>query len=203
MNILSQIFENGGVMGWLLLILWILSSAVILERTTYWIIIRIKRKPLRYTGIIKSVNGERYEEAYDLAAESSDIFSRVFMYLLPDIPPMQEMEDVIVLAVDKEFNRSHSFLRILNACAVIAPALGLLGTVMGLTRAFGTMSESVDMSLIAKGISEAMVTTFVGLAVAVVNLAASHFFSGIADKALSNVEMNMTEFKLAATNLKS
>jgi biopolymer transport protein ExbB/TolQ len=72
----------------------------------------------------------------------------------------------------------------------------LLGTITGLIKAFGTMSETVDMSAIALGISEAMTTTFLGLVVAVVNLAASHLFSGVADKAISNIESKMNEFKL-------
>jgi len=52
------------------------------------------------------------------------------------------------------------------------------------------------MSVIAIGISEAMTTTFLGLAVAVVNLAASHLFGGIADRAISKIESRLNEFKL-------
>ena len=58
------------------------------------------------------------------------------------------------------------------------------------------MSQTVDMSAIANGISEAMTTTFLGLVVAVVNLAASHLFGGIADRAISNIESKLNEFKL-------
>ena len=59
------------------------------------------------------------------------------------------------------------------------------------------MSKTVDMTLIAKGISEAMTTTFLGLVVAVVSLAASHFFGGIADRSITVIESRLNEFKLA------
>ncbi len=148
---------------------------------------------------MKLVKDGQFGEACKLATKSKDVFVSVFKYLLPNIPSTKEMNSVMTIALEKEFGRSHSYLRILNACAVIAPALGLLGTITGLIKAFGTMSQTVDMSVIAKGISEAMTTTFLGLVVAVVSLAASHFFGGIADRAISRIEFRLNEFKLVET----
>ena len=145
---------------------------------------------------MKFVKDGKLDEACKLANKSRDIFARVFKYLLPDIPSAKDMDNVMSMALDREFGRSHSFLRILNACAVIAPALGLLGTITGLIKAFGTMSQTVDMSAIAKGISEAMTTTFLGLVVAVVSLAASHLFGGIADRTITKIESRLNDFKL-------
>ncbi len=196
-EVLDKVFGNSGPIGVCLIFLWILSIGVIIERTTFWFFLWSRRNPFREAKIIKLVKEERFSEACKVAYKSKDIFIRVFRYLLPDMPSAKAMDNVIAIALDKEFSRSHSFLRILNACAVIAPALGLLGTITGLIKAFGTMSQTIDMSLIAKGISEAMTTTFLGLVVAVVNLAASHFFGGIADKAMSKIESRLNEFKLA------
>ncbi|MFQ5964348.1 MAG: MotA/TolQ/ExbB proton channel family protein [Candidatus Scalinduaceae bacterium] len=197
MDILNTVLKNGGPIGVCLIFLWILSIGVIMERMTFWSFLWIRRNSFRESRIIESIKVGRFVEACGLAKKSKDLFVRIFRYLLPDIPQREEMDNVIAIAVDKEFGRSHSYLRILNACAVIAPALGLLGTITGLIKAFGTMSQTVDMSLIARGISEAMTTTFLGLVVAVVNLAASHFFGGIADRALSKIESRLNEFKLA------
>lgn len=54
--------------------------------------------------------------------------------------------------------------------AAIAPMLGLLGTVSGMIRAFATMSASsgaTDASQLAGAISEALITTYLGLIVAI------------------------------------
>jgi len=196
MEILDKVMTNSGPIGACLLFLWILSLGVIIERSAFWFFQLLKRNPIREARIMKFVKDGKFDEACKLANKSRDTFARVFKYLLPNIPSAKDLDNVMSVALDKEFGRSHSFLRILNACAALAPALGLLGTITGLIKAFGTMSETVDMSAIALGISEAMTTTFLGLVVAVVNLAASHLFSGVADKAISNIESKMNEFKL-------
>ncbi len=197
MNILNTILENGGIIGASLIFLWVLSIGVIIERATFWCLIWAGRNPFREAKIITFVKEGKFGDAYQLSNKTRDIFARVFRHLLPDIPRGEVMNNVMAIALDEEFSRSHSYLRILNACAVIAPALGLLGTITGLIKAFGTMSKTVDMSLISGGISEAMVTTLLGLVVALVNLAASHFFGGIADKTITRIELILNEFKLA------
>ncbi len=196
MGILDKVLANSGPIGACLVFLWVLSIGVIIERTAFWFFLWIRRNPIREARIMKFIKDGKSDEACKLANKSRDIFVRVFKYLLPDMPSAKDMDNVMSIALDKEFGRSHSFLRILNACAVIAPALGLLGTITGLTKAFGTMSQTVDMSAIANGISEAMTTTFLGLVVAVVNMAASHLFGGIADRAISKIESRLNEFKL-------
>jgi len=196
MEIMDKVLGNSGPLGGCLIFLWILSTSVIIERTVFWIFLWMRRNTIREAKIMKYVKEGKLAEARKLADRSRDIFARVFKYLLPNLPQADEMDNVMSIALDREFGRSHSFLRILNACAVIAPALGLLGTITGLIKAFGTMSKTVDMTLIAKGISEAMTTTFLGLVVAVVSLAASHFFGGVADRSITVIESRMNEFKL-------
>jgi biopolymer transport protein ExbB len=71
-------------------------------------------------------------------------------------------------------------LFILEVVVGIAPLLGLLGAVSGLVTVFANLgaSESVsDPRGIAKGISEALSTTIVGLAVAIPSLISYSYFS--------------------------
>ena len=63
--------------------------------------------------------------------------------------------------------------------AAIAPMLGLLGTVSGMIRAFATMSTTPaapDASSLAGAISEALITTYLGLIVAIPAMIAHMFF---------------------------
>jgi biopolymer transport protein ExbB len=202
MEILEKVLGNSGPIGVCLIFLWVLSISVIIERTVFWFFLWMRRNPTPEAKIMKFIKDGKFGEACKLATKSKDVFVRMFKYLLPNIPSAKEIDNVMIVALEKEFGRSHSYLRILNACAVIAPALGLLGTITGLIKAFGTMSQTVDMPVIAKGISEAMTTTFLGLVVAVVSLAASHFFGGVADRAISKIEFRLNEFKLVETDLR-
>ncbi len=201
MEILDKVLGNSGPIGMCLLFLWVLSISVIIERAVFWFFLWMRKNPTPEAKLMKFVKEGEFGEACKLANKSKDVFVRVFKYLLPNIPSVEEMDNVMTIALEKEFGRSHNYLRILNACAVIAPALGLLGTITGLIKAFGTMSQTVEMPVIAKGISEAMTTTFLGLVVAVVSLAASHFFGGVADRAISKIEFRLNEFKLIETVL--
>jgi biopolymer transport protein ExbB len=66
-------------------------------------------------------------------------------------------------------NRLEGGFRILDVIAQLAPLLGLFGTVLGMIDAFQTLQgagAAVDPSLLAGGIWVALMTTAVGLAVA-------------------------------------
>jgi biopolymer transport protein ExbB len=65
-------------------------------------------------------------------------------------------------------------LRVMGVCVSTAPLLGLLGTVTGMLATFGALASGAGgektMGLIAKGISEALVTTETGLVIALPGL---------------------------------
>ena len=75
-------------------------------------------------------------------------------------------------------------LRILEAVAGAAPLLGLFGTVLGMIEAFAALERAgsaVDPALLAGGIWEALLTTAVGLAVALPASLAHGFLEGRAE----------------------
>lgn len=79
------------------------------------------------------------------------------------------MESALSEAILKETPRLERFLSALKVSAAVAPLLGLLGTVTGMINTFQviTVHGTGDPQLMAGGISEAMITTQVGLAVAI------------------------------------
>jgi biopolymer transport protein ExbB/TolQ len=74
-------------------------------------------------------------------------------------------------SVKSLFNRVEQRLAVLGTLANAAPFRGPLGTVIGIIRAFHTISQASGsgggMALVAGGISEALVSTAAGLAVAI------------------------------------
>jgi biopolymer transport protein ExbB len=70
-------------------------------------------------------------------------------------------------------------VRVLNGTATLAPLLGLLGTVVGMIEAFEAVSGQTGgaskSSMLAHGISLALVATAVGLAIAIVSVTAYYF----------------------------
>lgn len=86
--------------------------------------------------------------------------------------------------------RLREWLRPLEVIAVLAPLLGLLGTVMGMIDAFAALEAAgaqVDPSILSGGIWEALLTTAIGLAVAIPATAALNWF----DRRVERFEMLM------------
>ena len=79
------------------------------------------------------------------------------------------MQYVIDQVADRLAEDEESYLPFLLTCASVAPLIGLFGTVWGLIHAFIRISEkqSADITVVAPGIAEALITTLAGLIVAI------------------------------------
>ena len=89
--------------------------------------------------------------------------------------------------------------------AAVAPLVGLLGTVLGMFQAFGGIATDVAAGakpvVLAQGVSQAIVTTIFGLAVAIPSLVMHAFFRRRAQRRIDEVQEKATEelLKLAQT----
>ncbi len=110
-------------------------------------------------------------------------------------PKLENMEAVQTRA-RHEIVRLESGLFVLEIIVGIAPLLGLLGAVSGLVTvfaAFGGDANAQDPHGIAKGISEALSTTIVGLAIAIPSLIAHSYFSKKIENMASDMETLIAE----------
>lgn len=82
------------------------------------------------------------------------------------------------------------FLNTLGTIASITPLLGLLGTVVGMIKVFtAIMMHGVgDPTILAGGISEALITTAAGLSVAIPSLIFHRYFERLVDEYVLNME---------------
>ena len=82
------------------------------------------------------------------------------------------------------------FLNTLGTIASITPLLGLLGTVIGMIKVFAVITAQGvgDPSILAEGISEALITTAAGLSVAIPTLMFHRYFRGKVDGLVMTME---------------
>ena len=105
--------------------------------------------------------------------------------------PKSENLEAVQTRARREIVRLETGLFILEVIVGIAPLLGLLGAVSGLISvfaAFGSDASAQDPHGIAKGISEALSTTIVGLAVAIWSLIAYTYFTRRVETMASEME---------------
>ena len=105
--------------------------------------------------------------------------------------PAVEVEQAIIDAGERATNDLRRYLRIFNGVATVTPLLGLLGTVFGMIQSFNDISTSEAMGrpeLLAKGISEALLTTATGLTIAIPALTLYWFFVSRVDRLVMDID---------------
>lgn len=101
------------------------------------------------------------------------------------------VQHTIEQSVASIVEQEESYVSLLSTSAAISPLLGLLGTVWGLVHAFMNISEqqSADITTVAPGIAEALITTFAGLLVAIPALV----MYNIVQRYIRSVESNLID----------
>lgn len=98
--------------------------------------------------------------------------------------PSVEVEQAIIDGGERQLSQLRTHLRVLNGAATVSPLLGLLGTVVGMIESFNSIATSDSMGKSAEmagGIGLALLTTAVGLLIAIPALIMYMYFSGRVD----------------------
>jgi biopolymer transport protein ExbB len=108
--------------------------------------------------------------------------------------PKALREELMSLWLARQQARLTSGVRLLNIVALIAPLLGLLGTVIGLIEVFEVLGQHkgpIEPALLANGLSIAMKTTAAGLIIALPALLGAHGLKLWADKIIASLEHDL------------
>ncbi|WP_223641234.1 MotA/TolQ/ExbB proton channel family protein [Corallococcus sp. EGB] len=164
---------------WVLVVLSVLSIAVMLERSLYFARHRLRDSEVltqrlargEFDAVRESVKGRRGMEA-----------AVILEGLASSGRGADAVEEVIASIIARERPQYERFLSFLGTLGNNAPFIGLFGTVLGIIKAFhdlGAMSVkgAAIQETIMSGISEALVATAVGLAVAIPAVVAFNVFN--------------------------
>jgi biopolymer transport protein ExbB len=175
-----EIINRGAIATYPLIVMSILSVAVILER--FW--------ALRDAGgaseqmadsLLDSVKQGRKDLAMALCRQNQRLAAaRLFLAALThgDAANLERSTAFMNEAILAEGQKLKKNLWILGTVASSAPFIGLLGTVVGIIKAFESMAVvgTGGFSVVAAGISEALVATALGLGVAIIALVFYNYF---------------------------
>jgi biopolymer transport protein ExbB len=178
----TGIFPDGGPIMWLLLLLSIYGFVVFLERLLF-----LHRGQIRsgdyIDGIHNLLRKERRLEALTLCEDVPGPVPAVVKAVLMHIGASAEaMQQAAQEAAMVEIPALERRIGAIAAIARIAPLLGLLGSVLGLTRAFLEIRVSgaafPHYGDMFAGMGEALITTVFGLIIAVMAHVAHYFLDG-------------------------
>ncbi|MBX6423110.1 MotA/TolQ/ExbB proton channel family protein [Thermosulfurimonas sp. F29] len=167
---MNWLFEKGGLVMGPLAAVSVLGVAVFLERLFYLLLAPRGARELA-ERVAERILTDGLEAARAEAARASGPVARMLHegLSLGETDP-EVTEKLLSFAAERELESLSRGFGFLALMANVAPLLGLLGTVLGMIRAFQTveaLGARVTPSDLAGGIWEAMLTTAVGLTVAI------------------------------------
>ena len=184
------LIRRGGLVMYPIILCSILALGVFLERS-----VSLRKKRILDQDFISGFRRHwirrDLDRALRLCKEHDISISRVLRAgLLRHRISIADMERAIEAAGQHEVSLLTANLRTLGVVANLAPMLGLLGTVIGMIKAFSVISQSgtENPGLVASGISEALMTTAAGLIVGIPALAAYHYFRAKIDRYVYEME---------------
>ena len=146
--------EQGGIIGYAIIALGVLAGLFGLARIAH------------LSVVSRRVKAQCTSEAADDGNPLGRVLGVFARHKEVDVETLELKLDEVVLRESAKLDR---FLWLIQVVSVIAPLMGLLGTVTGMIRTFQVMTlfGTGDPKLMAGGISEALVTTMLGLIVAI------------------------------------
>jgi len=170
-NLLAMMKEGGPLM-WPLALCSVIGLAFVFERLVSLRRSRVVPKAFvtRFLAQVREGSLDR-ERALAVCGENDYPISEIFAAASRKWGRAgMEVEQAIMDAGERATNGLRKYIRVFTALAVMGPLLGLLGTAMGMIQAFNAVATS-DVAgrqeLLAKGISQALLNTAFGLAIAI------------------------------------
>ncbi len=187
----TGLMERGGPLLWVFLALAFFGAVCIAERFFYFHRARVNVSSL-LIGLGLHVRRRAFAEALHESARAPGPVGRVaHATLLRYYLERRDLVDIAREAGQLEVPRIEKNIRAILAVAMLAPLVGLLGTMLGMVDAFGHGSEQGAISGagdMTSSIMTALVTSVVGLTVAVPMYVFYLYFVGRAKRLISRIE---------------
>jgi biopolymer transport protein ExbB len=176
---MMELIERGGVIFILIVLLSVVGAAIVIERLLYF-----RKNRGDEDTIMRRLEGTLAKGNFDEALAICETMPSPITNLMKvGIEHREYSREIIKMAISDAANleipQMERFLSALGTIAHVAPLLGLLGTVTGNIRAFGVLGAggvvAGDPAVLARGISEALLTTAAGIIVSIPAIACYNY----------------------------
>jgi biopolymer transport protein ExbB len=182
-----EILSKGGIISWILLVMSILTLGLIFVKAIQFANLRLRN--IKFIGVaLEHIKHGNIDTAKKELGMSKNPIAKTMLNTI-NIGQKHGLNSDAKSSIQAlgniELARMHSLLSWLDTIAHVAPMLGLLGTVVGMIKAFRELAGAgvqVDITMLSTGIWEALITTAIGLIVSVIALIAFNGFSSRVNK---------------------
>ncbi len=185
-----SVINSGGIIGWIIVILGLVALALVGLRVVFLMSASKSTGDLAKSSLEKLLS-EGVEGALNYLKTQKGSTARVIKATIRNLDrDRAHIEDIVAESILHESGRLDRFGSMILIVAAVAPLLGLLGTVTGMIATFDIITEfgTGDPKLLSGGISIALVTTELGLIVAIPVLMLGNMLSGWAERIKDSME---------------
>lgn len=191
-------FKAGGVTLYPLFAVGIIAFLMILERLVYFAR-KNTNAPVFTAKFLQLAENHRWQEAKEFCSKSGSALARTLGALAAHADHSRDAaEKAVREAMLREVPALEKRLPLIAAMGAAAPLLGLLGTVSGLVTLFQVLNQlgANDPKVLAGGISEALINTETGLAIAIPVL----LIHGFLNEKLDTMNATLSSASMEALN---
>ena len=193
-----ELLTRGGPVILILVVLSVIALTIIIAKWVQFSWLRINAEDPVYEGIRLWREGDVRQALDRVNKKKRRPVNRVVHAAMWGLA-QRHREDLVreeVTRIAKEqIEGLRGWLRPLDVIATVSPLLGLFGTVLGMIEAFQRLEQagnSVDPAILSGGIWQALLTTAVGLAVAIPAMLAHSWLDRSVDSAAHTMEDSAT-----------
>ncbi|NLB35238.1 MAG: MotA/TolQ/ExbB proton channel family protein [Elusimicrobia bacterium] len=185
-----EIFLKGGFMMWPLLIASIMVVAIIIDRFLYFRAAEVDERKF-FIGVKDKLRSQGPDAAIAYTEEVGGPIAAIMKAGLNQFgQDRSKIEEFFEREALIEFPRMKRFLPALHTIGNVATLMGFTGTVLGMIKAFNSiaLAGTTSPSIVAGGIGEALITTAMGLVVALFAVVFYHYFNQRAERIILEAE---------------
>lgn len=167
-----EFLQTGGPVVWILCLFSAFALTIIFLKSWQFISLRAESNKDLKSALShwRKAQPEQAIESLKTKRPVSSVVAYAMIELSKNDYDLAQVKEEIERLADEKIQSLKAYLRPLEVVATLSPLLGLLGTVLGMIVAFQNMESAgsqVDPSVLSGGIWQALLTTAVGLAVAI------------------------------------
>ncbi len=191
-----EIIKNGGPVMYPLIICSFISMVVVFERIIFWIKIEKRRDRDLVFEVLDLAKNGNWDSIKEAVKNSKNHIIRILIIGIVhrDFSMVKAMES----AAADEMKKMQRFMGILDTIIMVAPLLGILGTVVGIISSFDMLGEMGigDPRAVTGGIAQALISTASGLTIAIATVFPFNYFHSRIDYAALAIEKYATSLEI-------
>lgn len=185
-----ELVRSGGWLMWPIMLCSVVAVSIIVERL--WVLQKSTVAPKNLVAQVRQlVETQQLNHQNVIALKNNSPLGRILATALENMRSTHEvMKQAVEEAGRHVVHELERYLNTLGTVAAITPLLGLLGTVIGMIKVFASITAFGvgDPTVLAGGISEALITTAAGLSVGIPSLMFYRYFRGRVNELTVNME---------------